>query len=167
MAIKRQVFYSFHYQLDNWRVSQIRNIGAIERNKSASDNQWETIKMGGDIAIKRWIYNQMQNRSCTVVLVGRNTANRKWINYEIRKSWRSGMGVVGIYIHGLKDKEGDISQKGKNPFSFISYEDYEKMSNVVKCYNPEGNNSRERYEWISKYLSTAIEKAIAIRNQYP
>lgn len=33
----RRVFYSFHYVPDNWRVSQVRNIGAIEDNKPAKD----------------------------------------------------------------------------------------------------------------------------------
>lgn len=79
----RQVFYSFHYKPDVMRVSQVRNIGSIEANRPAADNDWETVKSGKDVAIKRWISNQMKGRSCTVVLVGANTANRKWINYEI------------------------------------------------------------------------------------
>ncbi len=33
----------------------------------------------------------MKYRSCTVVLVGENTANRKWINHEIVESWNAGM----------------------------------------------------------------------------
>jgi hypothetical protein len=99
MATKRQVFYSFHYKPDCWRASQVRNIGAIEGNKPAPDNDWETITRSGDDAIKKWIKDQMKYRTCTVVLVGENTANRKWINYEIVESWNAGMGVVGIYIH--------------------------------------------------------------------
>lgn len=102
MATKRQVFYSFHYKPDHWRVSNVRSIGAIEGNKPASDNDWETITNSGIEAIKKWIKDQMQYRSCTVVLVGNKTANRKWINYEIVKSWDTGMGIVGVYIHGLK-----------------------------------------------------------------
>ena len=86
MAPKRQVFYSFHYKPDNWRASQVRNIGSVEGNKPASDNDWEIITKGGDNAISRWIDSQVQHRSCAVVLVGTNTANRKWINYEIVKS---------------------------------------------------------------------------------
>ena len=59
MTAKRQVFYSFHYKPDCWRVSMIRSIGAIERNKPASDNDWETITKSGDEAIKKWIKEQM------------------------------------------------------------------------------------------------------------
>jgi len=49
----RQVFFSFHYKPDNWRVSQVRNIGVIEGNKPATDNEWEKVVGGGDTAIKK------------------------------------------------------------------------------------------------------------------
>jgi len=162
--IKRQVFYSFHYKPDSWRVSQFRNIGTIERNKPASDNDWEKIIGEGDESIKKWIKEQMKYRSCTIVLVGNKTANRKWINYEIVQSWNAAMGVVGVYIHGLKDDNGYISEKGETPFDYIPYgETGKKLSTIVKCYNPTGANSKERYAWISEHLSNAVEEAIKIR----
>ena len=161
----RRVFYSFHYDPDNWRAATVRNIGVVEGNSPASDNDWETVKSGGDAAIKRWITNQMDRRTCTVVLVGTQTANRKWINYEIVKSWDDGMGVVGIHIHGLKNKEGKVSTKGTNPFDSIDYGDTgKKLSSIVKCYNPAGRTSKERYAWMEKHLANAIEEAIKIRN---
>lgn len=108
----------------------------------------------------------MQDKSCTVVLAGSNTANRYWVNYEIIKSWNEGMGVAGIYVHGLKDRGGYISGKGHNPFDYISFEDGQKLSTVAKCYDPRGRNSQERYDWISRYLSDAVEEAINIRKNH-
>jgi len=161
----RRVFYSFHYKPDVMRVSQVRNIGLLEANRPATDNDWETVKSGKDAAIKRWITQQMNGRSCTVVLVGENTANRKWINHEIIKSWDEGMGVVGIRIHGLKNTDGYIANQGENPFDYIGYGDTgKKLSSIVKCYNPAGLNSKERYAWIAKHLENAVEEAIRIRN---
>ena len=93
----RRVFYSFHYTPDNWRAATVRNIGSIEGNRPASDNDWHSITKAGEDAIKRWIADQMKGRTCTVVLIGTNTANRKWINYEIIKSWNDGVGIVGIH----------------------------------------------------------------------
>lgn len=162
----RRVFYSFHYKPDVMRVSQVRNIGALEDNKPATDNDWEKVKNGKDASIKRWISQQMNGRSCTVVLVGQNTADRKWINHEIIKSWDDGMGVVGIRIHGLKNTDGFIAERGENPFDFIGYGDTgKKLSSIVKCYNPTGSNSKERYAWIAKHLENAVEEAIKIRNE--
>jgi len=162
--MKRRVFYSFHYKPDSWRAAQVRNIGVIEGNKPATDNDWETVKRGGELAIKRWIRDQLKGRSCCVVLVGSNTANRKWINYEIIESWNAGMGVVGICIHGLKDRNEYTSPKGDNPFDFLmSGNEGELLSSVVKCYLPYGRNSQERYGWIRKYLASKVEEAIRIR----
>ena len=145
----------------------MRNIGVIEGNRPATDNNWESITKGGENAIKRWIADQMRGRSCTVVLVGSQTAGRKWINYEIIKSWNNRKGVVGIHIYGLKNRDGKISQKGMNPFDDIGYGNTgKKLSSIVKCYDPRGKNSRERYEWIQTHLSNAVEEAVAIRNEH-
>ena len=142
----------------------VRNIGTIEGNKPVPDNDWEMVKAGGDTAIKKWIADQMYGRSCTVVLVGTNTASRKWINYEIIKSWDDGMGVVGIHIHGLENSKGDITTKGKNPFASIVHGKTGKMlSSIVKCYDPAGSNSQERYDWIKKHLANAVAEANKIR----
>ena len=164
METKRQVFYSFHYELDHWRAAQVRNIGIVEGNRAFSDNAWEQVKRGGNAAIERWIDGQMQYRSCTVVLVGAGTAGRKWINYEIIKSWKKGMGVVGICIHGLKNQYGDISRRGRNPFDLRYGE--RNLSRMIRCYDPQGRTSEERHAWISQRLSNVIEEAIQIRKDH-
>lgn len=162
----RKCFYSFHYKPDSVRASQVRNIGVIEGNQPVSDNDWETVTKGGDEAIKKWIAEQMKGKTCVIVLVGSNTANRKWINHEIIKAWDDGLGVVGIYIHGLKDFKGETSTQGNNPFDYIGYGDTgKKLSSIVKCYNPSGSDSKERYDWISKHLANAVEEAISIRSK--
>jgi len=74
----------------------------------------------------------MKYRSCTIVLVGSKAARRKWINYEIIKSWNESMGLVGIYIHGLKNSDGCISEKGNNPFDYIDYGDTGKKLSASK-----------------------------------
>jgi len=162
----RKCFYSFHYEPDNWRAATVRQIGAIEGNQPAPDNAWETIARGPnhDERIERWIAEQMKGRTCTIVLIGTRTANRKWINHEIVKSWNEGLGVVGIRIHGLKDRNSETSAIGENPFDYITHGPSQKpLSSLVKCYNPAGNTSQERYAWITQHLSNAVEEAIKIR----
>ena len=120
---------------------------------------------GGKAAVEKWIADQMKYRTCTVTLVGSNTASREWINYEIVKSWNDSMGVVGIHIHGLKNLNRETSSKGENPFDYISYGNSgKKLSSIVKCYDPGGRTSQEKYAWISKHLANAIEEAIRIRH---
>lgn len=165
---KRRVFYSFHYKPDNWRASMVRNMGVVEGNKPASDNDWESITKKGDEAIQNWIDDQMSGRSCCVVLIGKNTAGRKWIKYEIGKAWNAGKGVLGIYIHNLKDSDEKQTTKGENPFEDFTMDrdSKTKLSSIVKVYDPPFTDSKKVYGYINNNLSDWIEKAIAIRDNY-
>lgn len=161
----RRVFYSFHYKPDNWRVSQVRNIGKIEDNKPASDNDWETVASGGDQKIKQWIDGQMSGRSCAIVLIGKDTKGRKWINYEIEKAWNDGKGLLGINIHGLKDATGKQITKGGNPFWGYKVGEH-SLSSIVPVYDPPYSLSTKVYSHIEKNLEDWVEEAIKIRKQY-
>jgi len=167
-AKKRRVFYSFHYKPDNWRTSMVRNIGAVEGSKPASDNDWESITKKGDKAIQDWIDGQLNGRSCCVVLIGKDTAGRKWIKYEIEKAWNDKKGVLGIYIHNLKDADENQTTKGKNPFEEFTMkrDDKTKLSSIVKAYDPPYTDSKKVYGYISDHLSDWIEEAVTIRDNY-
>ena len=158
----RRAFYSFHYIPDNWRASKVRNMGVIEGNRPASDNDWEVVKRGGDAAIRRWINGQMRGKSVAIVLIGSRTAGRKWINYEIVKAWNDGKGLLGVFIHKIKDKDGHQSSKGRNPFDGITING-KKLSSIVKTYDPPYLTSSFVYNDIKDNLSDWIETAIAIR----
>ena len=161
----RRVFTSFHYIPDNWRASQIRNMGKIEGNTICSTNQWEEVKRGGDRAIAKWIDDNMYEKSCVIVFVGENTAGRRWIDYEIKKAWEDIKGLVGIYIHNLKNGNGDQANKGSNPFDGFTV-DEKSLSSIVKCYNPPYSTSTNVYNHIKENLEDWIEEAIEIRNNY-
>jgi hypothetical protein len=163
----RRVFYSFHYDADCARAARVRNMGVVEGNKPASDNDWERITKGGNKAIQKWIDNQLYGKSCNVVLIGENTAGRKWINYEIEGAWNDNKGVVGVYIHRLKDLDGNQGSKGRNPFEDFTMDgSQKKLSSIVKAYNPPYTNSKDVYAHISENLEDWIEEAIEIRDNY-
>ncbi|HCG5527878.1 TPA: TIR domain-containing protein [Vibrio parahaemolyticus] len=160
----RKCFFSFHYEPDSWRVSQVRNIGSIEGNKPAKDNDWETVVGGGDKKIKEWIEAQMKGRTCTVVLAGSKTANRKWINHEIIESWNKGMGVLVIHIHNLKNSGGEQASKGGNPLYHITHgPSGKRLSTIAKSYDPPYVLSHNVYNYISENIDDWIEEAIKIR----
>ena len=158
----RRAFYSFHFNPDNWRAAQVRNMGVIDGNKPASDNDWEAVKKGGDTAIQKWIDGQLSGKSVAIILIGENTAGRKWIKYEIKKAWSEKKGVFGIYIHNLKDGNGEQSNKGSNPFEAYAI-DGTSMAKIVKAYDPPYSTSTYVYDHIKENLADWIEKAIEIR----
>lgn len=156
----KRVFLSFHYSKDNWRVQQIKNMGKVEGQTLLSYNAWEQVKRQGDLAIKRWINDQMNGRSCVVVLVGNETANRKWINYEITQAWESGKYIVGLRIHNLKDLTGYQSRIGNNPFAYIKLQNGKTLADYVPCIDPSGSSSTEVYNWIRNNIEIVVEKAV-------
>jgi hypothetical protein len=159
----RKVFYSFHYDADGARVSQVRNMGVVEGSPIASDNEWESIKRGGDRAIQAWIDAQMSGTSCCVVLIGTATANRKWVNYEIAKAWNQRKGVVGIHIYELKNLQGEKATRGPNPLDYVYISAGRPVSSVAKTYDPPQFDSREVYAHIKTNLPAWIEEAIRLR----
>ncbi len=161
----RKAFYSFHYKPDNWRASQVRNMGVIEGNTPVSDNDWESITAGGDEKIRKWIDEQISGKSVAIVLIGAATAGRKWINYEIKKAWGDGRGVLGIYIHNLKNRDGEQSSKGNNPFDAFTI-DGKSMASIVKVYDPPYSTSSYVYDHIKDNLADWVEKAVEIRGNY-
>jgi len=161
----RKVFFSFHYNPDNSRASQVRNMGVIEGNAPVTDNDWEKVKGGGDAAISKWIAEQLEGKSCTVVLVGENTAGRKWITHEIIESWNGKKGVVGIRIHKLKDLNQAQARIGGNPFDSVSLGD-NKLTACAKLYEPPYSDSKQVYNYIKENLSVWVEEAITIRGNY-
>jgi hypothetical protein len=108
----RRVFFSFHYQNDIFRVNQIRNSHVVEGCAAAGFQDaslWEEARRKGDSAIKALINNGLNNTSVTVVLIGEQTAYRKYVTYEIEQSIACGNGLLGIYINNIKDSSGRTS----------------------------------------------------------
>lgn len=166
---KRRVFFSFHYEGDAWRTSQVRNAGVVEGDQTVSPNQWEEVKRGGDKAIKAWIDAQLASRSCAIVLIGTETSTRRWIQYEIKRAWDSGKGVVGVYVHNLKDKDKTQSRKGANPFELFTIgkgADVCNAADVVKAYDPPTTDSKTAYRIIAGHLAAWVEEAIEIRDEF-
>lgn len=161
----RNVFYSFHFDVDHWRAAQVRNMGVITGNEPVSANDWEAVKRGGDAAIERWIATQMKGRTCTVVLVGAETSSRPWVKYEIKKAWSDGLGVVGVRIHGLKNSLGNTSYSGTNPFADFNVNGT-PFSQIVTLYEPSGSDSQKIYANIHDKLDSLVESAIKIRAKY-
>lgn len=134
----RKIFFSFHYERDAWRASQVRNCNVVSDEDEygfidAAD--WEAIKKKGDESIENWIAEQLENTSVTAVLIGAETAEREWVQYEILKSWNRGNGLFGIRIHNIKDPGKKTDTAGRNPFEDYKLPDGTLLSSVCKVYD--------------------------------
>ena len=159
----RRVFFSFHYDRDNWRAGQVRNSGVVKPNYDETGFfdgvDWEELKRADDDRIKRWIREQMKGCSVTVVLIGSKTYGRDWVDYEIKKSVRDDMGLVGVRIHNVKDKHGLTDSRGKNPLRKWNIDS--TGENLADKY--------DTYDWVlhngQDNLGDWIEEAAKIANR--
>ena len=156
---KRKVFYSFHFDLDVFRVQQVRNMGIIEGNEPVTPNGWEQLQKT-DGAVARWIDNTMAGKSCVVVLIGAQTSRRPWVRYEIEKAWNDGKALLGVHIHNLKCPRSGIGTKGKNPFEEVTLRGANSYT-MPKTYDPRADDA---YGVIKSDLSRWVEAAITQRS---
>lgn len=114
----RRVFFSFNYEQDIWRAANVRNAGnfdAAARAGWTDASIWEEAKRKGDTEIRRLIDAGLKGTSVTAVLIGAETANRRWVAYEIDKSIERGNGVLGVRVHRIKDDHGNRGRRGPVP----------------------------------------------------
>ncbi len=163
---KKQVFFSFHYNRDVWRAAMVRNMGKVDDSSTFSDNDWEEVRYKSDAKIKEWIDSQMSMRSCIVVLVGAETSQRKWVQYEIRKAMELHKGIVGVRVNKLEGSDGKQDDEGSNPFYNIITPSGHRLSSYVVLYNPPHITSRYVYNDIKDNIEDLIENAINNRWAY-
>ena len=143
----RKVFFSFKYKDDVSRAMVVRNSWGTQGKEAAGfidAANFEKIKRQGDTAIQRWINNQLNGTSVTVVLVGQRTCSSRWVKYEIEKSIEIGNGLLGIDISKIEDLQGNSSQRcGEIPKGYSFY-----LWNKDDGYNNMG-------DWIEKAAKQA------------
>ncbi len=114
----------------------------------------------GDDAIKRWINSQLNGASVTVVLIGAETFDRPWVNYEIQQSYADGKGMLGIYIHNLRDpRTGLTDNQGRNPFENIYLTDSNPRRYLSEFYPTYDWVYNDGYSNFSSWVETAAQRA--------
>lgn len=151
------MFYSFDFDEDVFRVSQIKQIGALTNETIVSANEWETLKRRGDTAIANWITLSMQQRSCVIVLIGEKTSNSRWVRFEIELASRKRIPLLGVFIHNLKCPRNGTSRKGKNPFELIVDSHGSLLSHSIQCHEPHPlNPNKDIQEKLPGWIESAI-----------
>ncbi|RYE52843.1 MAG: TIR domain-containing protein [Sphingobacteriales bacterium] len=104
---RRHLFISHHHQ-DDAEVTKLTNLlakrGDDIRNSSVRmkpENQRRMDeKRVSDEVIKRILRIKISWASTVVVLIGKDTHTRPWVNWEIDKANEQGKRIVGVYARG-------------------------------------------------------------------
>jgi len=161
IRMARSVFFSFHYDRDIWRVEIIRNHyitkGTYQVAGFFDHSKREKVKKQGQETIKRFIHKGLKYTTVTAVLIGTKTAEREWVTYEILESCNKGNGMLGIYIHKLRDENGRVDTQGKNPFCNVKkLKDNQLLSEIIPTYDWVDDNGYDNFQfWVEKAANCA------------
>lgn len=128
----RYVFFSFAYDdVKNFKANVVRQ-SWLTRNSEETfvdGSIWEKSKKKGAPVLKQLIETGLNQTSVTSVLIGEKTANRRWVNYEIIKSFERGNGLIGIHINRIKGRTG-MTSRGLNPLDRLGLQISEDGSKI-------------------------------------
>ena len=156
----RATFFSFHYQRDIWRVNHVRNSYVTQGGQSQTSydrSLWEETKRRGDAAIQSLIDRGLANTSVTVVLLGAETDGRKWVEYEIKKSYEDGKGLLAVHIHQLCDQYGRAARKGSNPFDRWGFTQNGRRVRFSELFETYDYVDDDGYRNLSKWIEAAAK----------
>jgi hypothetical protein len=110
-TVTKNVFISHHHKDDasvDDLTSLASNKGYILRNSSIRvkpENQARIDqKKVSDRTIERLIRMKMRWAGQLIVIIGKETSTRPWVNWEIQVAHDMGKPIIGVYENGLKDK---------------------------------------------------------------
>lgn len=158
----RHVFYSFHYNNDIDRVMAVRNRWVTYRTQSASQlidsAAFERIKRNGDAAVKEWIKQQMKNTSATIVLIGAQTLERPYVQYEICETLNNHKALIGVYINNIKNLQRQISSACSES-TIIGTDPYGEPVTFKQVADGIYDYARDGGYWnLNKWVENALEK---------
>jgi len=108
---KRQHVFISHHHKDDGEVTRMTDLlsrhGHDIRNSSirAKPANQKRLDRGmvKDETIRRLLRMKISWSSCVVVLIGKETHSRSWVNWEIKEAERQGKRVVGVWAQGGKE----------------------------------------------------------------
>jgi len=112
MSTSKNVFISHHHK-DDKAVTDFTNLLAgkdyVIRNSSIRAKPSNTERLNqkkvSDATIERLIKMKMAWAGTVIVLVGSETHERKWVNWEIEQAHKQGKAILGVFMQGAKDSD--------------------------------------------------------------
>lgn len=109
---RRHVFISHHHK-DDEHVTKLTSLlqrgGYDIRNSSirAKPANQRRLEQGlvSDRVLKRLLRMKISWASTTVVLIGKETHSRPWVNWEIEQANRLGKRIVGVFARGASEED--------------------------------------------------------------
>lgn len=138
----RYTFFSYHYNHDVWRAWNVRNSWVVKPEKTQSvgffdASVFEASQRESADALKRFLRKGLEGTSVTCVLAGSATYSRRWVRYEIARSIVKGNGLLTVFIHGVKNRSGQVATRGPDPLDYMGV--YKADGQIYLCEKIDGS----------------------------
>jgi len=159
----RSVYFAFHYERDVWRANVVRNSWVTKPDRAAAGfvdaAEFEKVKARGEDAVKRWILNQLEGTSVTVVLIGSETSTRPYVDFEIQESYKRKNGLLGVHIYKIENQEGKEDTPGQNPFETFTVNRDGRAVRLSELYPVYYWFRDKGYDNLPEWIETAARQA--------
>lgn len=147
----KNVFVSHHHKDDasvdgltsmvSGKGYQLRNssIRVKPENQKRIDN-----KQISDKTIARLLRMKMRWASQVIVVIGKETHQRDWVNWEIKAAHQLGKPIIGVYENGLKDQVEIPENLKKYATSIVGWKSdsvVDALEGKTQFQNPDGSPS--------------------------
>lgn len=147
----KNVFVSHHHKDDasvdgltnmlSGKGYQLRNssIRVKPENQSRLDK-----KQVSDNTIKRLLRMKMRWASQVIVVIGKETHQRPWVNWEVKAAHQLGRPIIGVYENGLKDQVEIPDNLQKYATSIVGWRSdsvIDALEGKSQFQNPDGTPS--------------------------
>lgn len=136
----RRVFFSFHYAPDVQR-SEVVKKSQFLRDKELvgffDSSAMEEAKRKDAASLRKFLRKEMEGSSVVCVLIGKETAERRWVRFEILQGLLDARGVVGVRVNTIADFKGNPTSPGSNPFELLGV--YRKGDEMFVVERPSVN----------------------------
>lgn len=121
----RKTFFSFHYQPDVSRAWVVRNSWVTKGDRKDAgffdSSVFESKKRESVEVLKDFLRTAINGTSVTCVLYGTETARRRWVRYELVRSFIHGSGILAVDVHSILDLERKKAKPGSNPLDQLAF----------------------------------------------
>lgn len=147
----KNVFVSHHHKDDasvDGLAAMLAGKGYLLRNSSIRvkpENQQRLDQNKvSDRTIERLLRMKMRWASQVIVVIGKETHERAWVNWEVKAAHQLGKPIIGVYENGLKDQVKIPENLKKYATSIVGWRSdsvIDALEGRSKFENPDGTPS--------------------------
>ncbi len=135
--MKEKNLFISHYNKDRNQVKRL--MGRLDERpffafRSSTIDEDTQIKSKNERVIKGGLRPKIRWAGTVIVVVGKETHERKWVNWEIREAARNGKNIVGVFLYGERDSR---IPKGLERYgnSLVSWNNIDRIVEAIRGKN--------------------------------